>query len=95
MGQVGPFSKVLRKSAHSGEASLAIFVFSLASNKALRFRRVLGAKKKKCQRQKRKEYKQKLTSHRNAQRNISKRWQLDLAPQNDVTVSKAEIFDIQ
>lgn len=90
----------MRKSAHSGEASLAIFAFSWAPNKALRFRRVFGARKKKkrkkkCQGQKRKEYRQKLKSHRNAKRNISKRWQLDLAPQNDVTDSKAEIFYIQ
>lgn len=52
-------------------------------------------KEKKCLRQKRKEYRQKLKSHRNAKRNISKRWQLDLAPQSDVTDSKAEIFYIQ
>lgn len=50
---------------------------------------------KKCLRQERKEYRQELKGHRNAKRNISKRWQLDLAPQNDVTDSKAEILYIQ
>lgn len=47
VGQVRPFSAVIRKSAHSGEASLAIFALSLAHNKALRFKIVFGARKKK------------------------------------------------